>query len=402
MTISSTKAYLRPAGICLLGLLLILGAFAGNAAWSKRRVSKLASECRVAKAEKNWEKLCVVAREWSELEPTVGQSWAMRALASQETGDLPSTAAFLEKIPDTDPIAIPAYIELSGLYFETLRKPLLGEATCRRVLAINPEIVSAHQRLTHYYAMTLQRKLALDQVKESVRQRAESVSTYCYFVTLPDLVFQDSMSRVESWLEVSPEEQSLRIARALIRARDDSLKSGNDFEHKIFEELTLLHQQKPDDLELLTTLLEILTREGNREAVGTMLENAPAAASDDHRMWRFRSWYSQTDGDLVTAEKHLRQSLQLYPMDWHSWHQLSGLLRQANQLESSTKAMETARFGKELQNVLLSLLTPEAPPKEALEGVLDYAIACGDDFVVENLSRRLNRVIPTEASKNGN
>jgi tetratricopeptide (TPR) repeat protein len=379
--------------IGLLMLFATTGAWYGNVVWSKRRLSDLERQCRRARVKEDWDRLDTAAAQWTELEPMSGQAWAMRALASQEKGNLPATAAFLERIPDGDATAIPAFIELSGLYFETLRNPLKGEATCRRVLAINPEIVAAHQRLTHYYAMTLQRKLAIEQVKESIRQRAESVSTYCYFVTLPDLVFQDSMTRVESWMEVSPDETSLRVARTLIRARDDSLKSGNDFEKKLFEELMLMHEEEPDNLELLTTLLEILAREGDRETVGRLLENAPLSASDDHRMWRFRSWYAQSDGDLVTAEAHLRQSLRLYPMDWHSWHQLSGLLRQANRIDQSTQAMETAKFGKELQNVLLSLLTPETPPKEALEGILDYAIACGDEFVVENLSRRLKRPI---------
>ncbi|MFN9717430.1 MAG: hypothetical protein ACK58L_01980 [Planctomycetota bacterium] len=394
MTHVSFKKMQRAIFLGILILLCSAGAWFGNLSWTRHRLSELQAQCRTAKIEKAWNKLQIDAARWTELEPTSGQAWAIRALASQETGDLPASAGFLERIPDADPIAIPAFIELSGIYFETLRSPVKGEATCHRILAINPEIVAAHQRLTHYYAMTLQRQRAINQVRESIRRRAESVSTYCYFVTLPDLVFQDAIVRVESWLEASPEEKSLRIAQTLIRTRDDSLRSGNDFEQKMSDELRHWHQQEPDNLELLTTLLEILSREGDREAVGRLLENAPLAASDDHRMWRIRSWYAQTDGDLVTAEEHLRQSLRLYPMDWHSWHQLSGLLRQANRIDSATKAMETAKFGKELQNVLLILLTPEAPPVEALEGILDYAIACGDEFVVENLSRRLKRPTP--------
>lgn len=383
----------RSVVLILLTFVVLVGGELGRRLWTANKISNLQSECRSAKVQQDWDRLAAKSAELVELDPISGQGWAMRALASQELGDLPTAALFLEKIPDGDKLAIPAFIELSGLYFETLRKPLEGERICKRILHINPEIVAAHQRLTHFYAMTLQRQLAIEQVRESIRQGAESVSTYCYFVTLPDLVFDDAVKRVDSWIEVVPDDPRLQISKALLRARDDSVKSGNDFEKKVFEELLELHQQYPNDLEVLTTLLEIKSREGDRDAVGQFLEVAPAAAAADHRMWRIRSWYSQSGGDLKLAEENLRESLRLFPMDWHSWQQLGGILRLANRAEEAQQAQELAKFGKDLQAVLLNLLTPENPPKEALEGILEYAIACKDEFVTEKLSRRLGRTL---------
>jgi len=384
----------RTAVIILVLLVALPSVWFGRHWWIARKLQSFQSQCQSAKDKMDWNTLAAISAEWVEWQPSSGKGWAMRALASQENGDLSAAAGFLEKIPDEDAIAIPAFIELSGLYFEQLRRPLDGVRICRRILNINPQVVAAHQRLAHYYAMTLQRTLALEQVRESIRQRAESVDAYCYFVTLPDLVFDDALSRVDLWLEISPDEPSLQISRALLRVRDDSVTSGNDFEEKVLQELRDLYQTHPDNLELLTTLLEILSRRGDRSEVGSMLENSPTAAAGDHRMWRIRSWYSQSGGDLKLAEENLRESIRLNPMDWQSWHQLSALMRQLTRIEEAVRAQEIAKFGKDLQAVLLNLLTPKSPPKEALEGVLDYATACGDEFVIGNLSRRLGRSIP--------
>lgn len=368
--------------------------YAGFRWWHGHRLATLAAECRAAKVRADWTALAKTSELWTQSQPNSGQAWAMRALAAHETGDLPATAGFLERIPDGDPVAIPSLIELTGLYFEPLKRPVDGVRICERILKINPEVVAAHQRLIHYFAMTLQRGRALRQLREALQRRAESVESYCYFVTLPDLVFDEALTRVNSWIEVLPDEPSLKIASALLRTRDDSVISGNDYELKQIEELRALHRDFPEDLEILTTLLELISRGGDQTEVSDLLKAAPAAAAEDYRMWRIRSAYSLTSGDPETAEKNLREAIRLNPMDWHNWHDLGSLLRLLNRGEDAAKAQELAKFGKELQAVLLSLLEPSKPPKAALDGVLDYAIACGDEFVARNLARRLGRILP--------
>ncbi len=367
----------------------VVGAWS-SAWWKQSRIKEYSALCRDAKDRGDWNELAAVSEKWTAWQPDAGQAWVFRALAAQESGDLPASAEFLEQIPDDFEGAIAARLELSTLYFEPLNRPIDGVRVCERILDTNPEIVAAHQRLCHYFAMTLQRSRLLRQVRESIARKAETVDGYNYFVTLPDLVFSDSLQRVTRWLEVTPDEPELLIASVLIRTRDDKQKSGNDYEALMTQELRTLLQRFPDDIELRTTLLEIVSRNGDVAGVEQLLESAPQSAGDDYRMWRIRSWYSLANGDPEAAEKAAREAIRFYPMDWHNWQHLAGILRQANQPVEAAEAQRIAMFGKELQGVLLSLLDPHNPPRAALEGILEFAQTCGDDFVMENLSRRLH------------
>jgi len=392
----SSRSYKLIRWIVLLILITALGAGVAlsHAWWKGNKIREYDALCRVAMVRSDWHELAGISEKWSAWQPDSGQAWVMRALAAQESGDLPASAEFLEQLPDQYAGAIPARLELSTLYFEPLNRPLDGVRISKRILATNPKIVIAHQRLCHYYAMTLQRSRLLKQLRESIEQKAETVDGYNYFVTLPDLVFSDSLQRVTNWLEVTPDEPTLLVASALIRTRDDKQKSGNEYEALMTEELRTLLQRFPDNIELRTTLLEIVSRNGDVAGVERLLESAPPFSGDDYRMWRIRSWYSLANGDPEAAKKAAKEAIRLYPMDWHNWQHLAGVLRQANQPAEAAEAQRIAMFGKELQGVLLSLLDPRNPPRAALEGILEFAETCGDDFVIENLSRRL-QVPPT-------
>ena len=337
----------------------------GTVLWKRHRTSEFDRHCRDSRAQENWHDLAEVSEQWTLWQPASGDAWVMRALAADKSGDLIATADFLERVPDDYQGAVPAFLELSSLYFDPLRRPVDGVRTCERILSINPEIVAAHERLCHYFAMTLQRDSLLKQVRESIRLRAETVDAYSYFLTLPDLVFSDALPSVKDWLEVTPDEPTLVIASALIRTRDESLKSGNEYEAAMTAELKTLHERFPENLEVLTTLLEIISRDGDVEQVENLLEQAPANAREDYRMWRFRSWHHSVTGNKAEAEKAARESLRLNPMDWHSWQHLSGILRQQDQPEAAAEAQATAMFGKDLQAVILALDDTNPPPRSA-------------------------------------
>ena len=361
----------------------------GTVLWKRHKTSEFDRRCRESRAQANWHDLAVVSEQWTQWQPASGDAWVMRALAADESGDLIATADFLERVPVDYQGAVPAFLELSALYFDPLRRPIDGVRTCERILSINPEIVVAHERLCHYFAMTVQQDRLLKQVRESIRLRAETVDAYSYFLTLPDLIFSDALPSVNSWLEVTPDEPTLVIASALLRTRDESLKSGNEYEAAMTTELKTLHDRFPENLEVLTTLLEIISRDGDLEQVEELLEQAPANAREDYRMWRFRSWHHSVTGNEDEAEKAARESIRLNPMDWHSWQHLSGILRLQDQPEAAAEAQATAMFGKDLQAVILAIDNTNPPPRSVVDGILDYAETCGDTFVAENLSRRL-------------
>lgn len=387
---SRSSGLIRWMVLLLLVIASGVGGLWGSAWWKQSQLREYENQCRTAKDRGDWNTLAVVSEKWAVWEPDSGQAWVMRALAAQESGDLPASAEFLEQIPDHYEGAIAARLELSTLYFEPLNRPVDGVRICERILDTNPKIVAAHQRLCHYFAMTLQRGRLLRQVRESIHRKAETVDGYNYLVTLPDLIFSDSLQRVTRWLEVTPDEPTLLVASALIRARDDKQKSGNEYEALMTQELRTILLRFPDDIELRTTLLEIVSRNGDIAGVEQLLESAPQFAGEDYRMWRIRSWFSLANGDSEAAEKAAREAIRLNPMDWHNWQHLAGILRQANQPAEAANAQRIAMFGKELQAVLLGLLDPRNPPRAALEGILEFAETCDDDLVMENLSRRLH------------
>jgi len=385
----------------LLGFLLFTvvgGAIQSLAWWRNHELAQLSRQCRAARVNQDWKKLATVAEQWTQQQPDSGEAWVVRAMAAHETGELTLAAEYLENVPDDYPGAIPALLELSVLYFEPLRRPTQGVLACERILSLNPEIVIAHQRLCHYFAMTLQRDRLIRQVRESVRQRAETVDAYSYFVTLPDLIYGDTLERVENWLEVTPDEPSLIIASALLRTKDDSLKKGNDYEAMMTRELQGLHERFSEDLEILTTLLEIVAREGDVETLGQLLEKSPERSNEDYRMWRIRSQYSLLTGNLDEALRSAEEAIRLYPMDWHSWHHFAGILRRKNKIREADAAQQTAMYGKDLQALLLEMETPRDPPRAVLEGILEYAVLCRDQFVAANLSRRLGRSYDAKSS----
>jgi Flp pilus assembly protein TadD len=123
--------------------------------------------------------------------------------------------------------------------------------------------------------------------------------------------------------------------------------------------------------------------------VGQLLAEAPADAWDDSTFWRFRGWYHHQFDDFDEAEKAYRKSLELYPLDWETWHNLAATLRQVKDLDGAEQAQMIALQGKELRKSIRQLSDARAVSPEIFTEMRDYCVACGDHLTAASLQTRI-------------
>lgn len=383
-----------------IGLLILSGMWVGNwsyARWSKRYEDQLRIECQQSYQTQDWDQLQNTAEKWVKFNRESADGWLFLADAAQKKGDFERTIECLKRIPQSHPKAIPALLEASHLQFGLMNRPRDGVKTCREILKINPRVGAAHQRLIFWYALTIQRLSMIAQIREAIRQESESPDAYVYLMLSDHLSFTNGYALNSRWLTSDPQSELLIVARAV--HMDDSLsrlenKDQEPEQARLAREQLMRDylKQYPSNPALLRYFLRSSAAAGDVEQVGRLLEQVPDEAADDSVFWRYRGWYHAAFSEFEQSEQAYRRAIELFPLDWHVWHELAGVLRRTGDLKVAEEMEKLALAGKQLRKELLQLPDAQAVPPSLLERIGLYAKSCGDRQVAEAIKARMTPI----------
>jgi tetratricopeptide (TPR) repeat protein len=391
-------------GIALIAFCAaVVGLGAGPASrwWSKHRRQTCETECRAAREAGDWDGLRELAEAWSKWEPSSSTPWLFLAEAEEGRGDRRAMAAALLRIPETDPKALPAFVELAQLQFGVLNQPFEGEATCQQLLRLEPRTAFAHQRLIQYYALSLQREKLVKQIRFAVDQKREPPEAYVYLMLLDSLRLNNGVKFNEIWLESHPDEEVFLVARAIqmLDVPDEQASAAPDERDtprrasagklKLVERLL---DKYPENLELLAYTIEHSISTGQTDRVIDLLSRAPEPAERDSRYWRFKGWVHETLDELPDAEAAYKQALDISPLDWNARNRLAIVYRRRQHPAEVERLAALVEQARQLRIRIRKLPAAELVTPEILAELKDYAEKCGVDWLVEALDRRSNQV----------
>lgn len=362
------------------------------------RVRSLQSQCMAAKSAKDWKTLQTQALAWAWWEPERALPWVCAAMGAQQQGDLTQAAEYLRQIPDTDPQAAESLLALADFQFHELNKPFDAEATCQRILRINPAEGEAHRRLIFFYGMTLQRQKMARQAREAIEHHCDIPDTYVHLIGADWLTFSNAYELNGLWLKNDPANELLLVARALHYVGSAALdEAASERQDESGVTKTALHEKVltdylarfPRNLELLGYFLKKACLSGNVERATELLAQAPPEAVDDNRFWRFKGWVHAAQQQYPLAEAAYRHALLLNPYDWRSQHELADVMRKLKRYDEVEVFQAQALEGKELRQAIVRLPNVTDIPTPLLQRIAAYAQTCGETMVAESLSERI-------------
>ena len=365
-----------------------------QARWKRR--AELNTRCRQLSAEGKWVELEQLAREWRQWNPDSDESLLFLADARLNQGDVVEAQDYLQRLPDTSDKIIPSLLLASELQLGPGNLPLAAPETLERVLKIDPSSSTAQQRLIFFYALTLQRTKMLKQLRQAVATRSEPIEAYVYLVLSSHMSLTNGISYTSRWLQSDPENELLRVARAVHYADTmDSAASADDEpeaeKQARYQVMVNLLNEFPQNHALLRYFLRKKMQDFDVEAVGQMLEQIPES-TDSSVFWRYRGWHHAQNDELQKAERAYRKSLDLDRLDWHVWHELAGVLRRKGELDEAEELQKISVTGKDLRKELRQMTNVAAVSPELLVRIRDYAEMCGDVLVTRSLSGRIKEM----------
>lgn len=368
-----------------------------QARWKRR--AELNTRCRQLSDEGKWVELEQLAREWRQWNPDSDESLLFLADARLNQGDVVEAQDYLQRLPDTSDKIIPSLLLASELQLGPGNLPLAAPETLERVLKIDPSSSTAQQRLIFFYALTLQRTKMLKQLRQAVATRSEPIEAYVYLVLSSHMSLTNGISYTSRWLQSDPENELLKVARAVHYADTmDSAASADDEpeaeKQARYQVMVNLLNEFPQNHALLRYFLRKKMQDFDVEAVGQMLEQIPES-TDSSVFWRYRGWHHAQNDELQKAERAYRKSLDLDRLDWHVWHELAGVLRRKGELDEAEELQKISVTGKDLRKELRQMTNVAAVSPELLVRIRDYAEMCGDVLVTRSLSGRIKEMNST-------
>jgi tetratricopeptide (TPR) repeat protein len=387
------------AGWLLIAVLALSCLWTGHSWWAGSRVKSLGAECRLAYERQDWSALESAARRWTESDADRVDAWLYLAEAANRRGDYAQAAKHLERIPASAPGAVNALIGLMDLQFGPLNRPLDGVATCERILMLEPDSAIAHQRLIFFSAMTLQRPKLIRQIRQAIERRCEPREAYVYLLLADSLRLSNGAASNTQWLASDPDSELFLAAQAVHTAvgleggiPQDApevvrvIRKAAAAKDQILADLL---RRFPRNVELLAYQLGQSLTAGDVERVRQLLSQAPKAAEEDNRFWRFRGWFLAQNHQHEQAERAYGRALTLHPLDWTTRHQLAELHRRRGNFDEVARLQKLASQGRELAHRFLQSPNARAVAPQLFAELANYAEVCGDAQVASALQRRL-------------
>jgi tetratricopeptide (TPR) repeat protein len=401
-SVAVERARVRRAIVLLIACttlgLLALFLWAGWQGWKSYRVRSFQSQCTAARSVQDWKTLEAQAQAWAWWQPELALPWVYAAMGAQQQGKVTQAAAYLQQIPDEAPQAPESLLALVDLQFHDLNKPFEAEATCQRILRIDPAVGEAHRRLIFFYGMTLQRQKMARQARQAIARHCDIPDTYVHLLGADWLTFSNAYDLNGHWLQNDPDNELLLVARALhfVGAKALDGTTGEVQDESGVKKLAL-HEKVlteylarfPRNLELLSYFLNKACLSGKADRVIELLARAPPEAVEDNRFWRFKGWVHAAQRQYALAEDAYRHALQLNPYDWHSQHELADLMRRLKKPDQVEMLQALALEGKQLRKAIMQLPNVQDIPTPILRRMAAYAGMCGDTVVSDSLSGRI-------------
>ncbi len=383
--------------VCVLTL-LVPGIWYWQKGLNAQKQTDFQSACRQAIGREDWTALIETASAWSEWDSEAADAWLHQAQGFQELGQLDRAAELLSQVPGQDDKTEAALLVASSLYFEDLGQPLKAVPVLKKLLKLNETLITAHQRLIFFYAITLQRVKMLEQIHQAIEVGAEPPDAYVYLQLASRLTFSNGYRLNQTWLRNKPDSQLFRVASAiqLSAARDQAANVDNEplaEKEKRHGAIRDLAREFPDNTSLLRYLLRLAVDRDDTDVVGQLLAGVPPHAWNDSVFWRFRGWYHHQFEEFDEAEQAFRKSLELFPQDWETWHSLASTLRKKKELDGAERAQLIALQGKELRKDILQLSDARAVSPEVLTKMRNFCMACGDQVTAASLQTRIRMMI---------
>ena len=386
--------------VLLLAAVTIAGARpASRWRWERRREA-FRAECRAARDGRRWNDLQRLAADWAARDAESADAWMFLAEAAEARRDWQAEVENLARVPETDPKALPAFIEQAKLEFGPLNRPLAGEEVCQKLLRLEPRTTFAHQRLIQYYAISLQREKLVRQIRLAIDQQREPPEAYIYLLLLNTLRMLNGVESNQKWLESYPDEEIFAVARAIQIPEPTDDKAGVPPEELDatrrasagkLKLVDFLLEKYPTNLELLAYKIDQSTMLGEVDRAAELLSRVPESGERDSRFWRFKGWLHETADELPEAEAAYKQSLEIFPLDWNAWNRLSVIYRRLKNVEEVGRLTGLVEQAQSLRKQIRALRSTEEVTLEILSDLAKYARDCGAVWMADPLDRRVRQ-----------
>jgi tetratricopeptide (TPR) repeat protein len=345
--------------------------------WHERRSGFYKSACRQAVESSSWIDLHAIASAWLQWDVKSNDARMYRAEAAQKLGRIDEAVEDLGSVTDDYVGALQALAIRGDTLFSDLNRPYEAVETWERMLHINPRADLARQRLIYFFAMTMQREKMIKGIYEAMELGCEPPEAYAYLLLAYEVMFSDGLRLTKQWMQLYPEDETLKAAHAVYLARFSPENTINIYGMSLITagDETLINEyltRYPKNLEVLAYHLERAVVAGNHETAYELLNQCPAEAERDARFWRYRAWYLATDGRFAEAEQAVRTALGIYPFDWRSRLQLSGVLRRLDRSGEAAEEARIADLGKELHRELLQSPNARSLSPSVVEQIDQY------------------------------
>jgi tetratricopeptide (TPR) repeat protein len=379
----------------------------------------LAVEASEALHAGQWQHLENVSRRWQEKDPNAGMAWLLAAQAADKRESPGRMAAYIERMPDSDPNKAMALLDVATAYFGPLNQPSLGEAACLKSLQIQPNNVEARRRLIFYYCMTLQRAKLIKYARDAVAMGTDTPETYVYLIGSDWITLSNAADYNGKWLQSSDDSENFLVAYlihwagstgvdavlggdtlagvnlsadpklqsriASLLGRDLNRSDLSDHKQRILECMELY----PTNVELLAFQLREAAADGGENRVSELLSKVPDSAGGDNRFYHYKGWLHETRGENDEAIDAYRSALRLNPFDWRSQLKLAGMIRLSGEADEADRLAKLALAGKDLRETIMRLSDVQTIPMPVLQSMHDYCRQCGDDVVANGLAQRI-------------
>ena len=370
--------------------------------WRDYRLRDLAAQCHTAQNDGQWTRLSQAAALWTAWDPTAGEAWMYRAQAARAQQEWSLAADSLWSVPDSAPEAVPALIELSKLSFSELNEPLRGVAACERILSIDHRAAGAQEQLIWFYAMTLQRQKLLRQIRAAVAAESEPREAYVYYFLAYTLRSATAVKLNERWLERAPDEELFLVARVLQFPEPTTQETEAEGPsagvqppagggRSKLDEVNKLFQRFPQNLELLAYKIDERIEAADVAAVGRLLGQAPVAARDDNRFWRFKGWLHESNNEFDEAAEAYQQALGMHIMDWNTMNRLAVVERRRQHPAEVARLTRLTEQANEIRRGLKKLTAVELVTPPLLLQLAKLYQECGEKDVGPALQRRMRQ-----------